>query len=164
MYAFCYYVFFRLQYSLFFTRWQNINYFFPITLSIINAIAPSPVTLQAVPKLSIAMYSAIISACADSSKPSMDCRMPSDAMMAPPGTPGAATIVMPSMKMKPANREKSWGMPCIIISARAHATIFNVLPDKWIVAQSGMTNPAMSAEAPFFRVCSSVTGIVAALD
>ena len=46
---------FGLQYSLFSTRWQNINYFFPITLSIISAIAPSPVTLQAVPKLSIAM-------------------------------------------------------------------------------------------------------------
>ena len=138
--------------------------FVPITLSIISAIAPSPVTLQAVPKLSIAMYSAIISACADSSKPSMDCRMPSDAMMAPPGTPGAATIVMPSMKINPANRGKSWGMPCIIISARAHATIFNVLPDRWMVAQSGMTNPAISAETPFFRLCSNVTGIVAALD
>ena len=46
---------FGLQYSLFSTRWQNINYFFPITLSIISAIAPSPVTLHAVPKLSIAM-------------------------------------------------------------------------------------------------------------
>ena len=71
---------------------------------------------------------------------------------------------MPSMKMKPANRGKSWGIPCIIISARAHATIFSVLPDRWMVAQSGMTNPAMSAETPFFRVCSNVTGIVAALD
>ena len=69
---------------------------FPITLSMMSAMAPSPVTLQAVPKLSIAMYSAIISACADSSKPSIDCRIPSAAMMAPPGTPGAATIVIPS--------------------------------------------------------------------
>ena len=45
-------------------------------------------------------------------------------------TPGAAIIVMPSMKMKPANREKSKGMPCIIIKAKAQATIFRVLPDK----------------------------------
>lgn len=55
-------------------------------------------------------------------------------------------------------------MPCIIIKAKAQATIFRVLPDKWIVAQSGITNPAISADTPFFLVCSSVTGMVAADD
>ena len=34
-------------------------------------------------------------------KPSMEDSRPVAAMMAPPGTPGAATIVMPSMKMNP---------------------------------------------------------------
>ena len=38
----------------------------------VSAIAPSPVTLQAVPKESMAMYAAIISAICDSSKPSCD--------------------------------------------------------------------------------------------
>ena len=94
----------------------------------------------------------------------MDCRIPKDAMMAPPGTPGAATIVIPSMKIKPAKSGKSNGIPCIIISARAQATIFSVLPDRWIVAHNGITKPAISAETPFFFVCSSVTGIVAADD
>lgn len=46
---------------------------------------------------------AIISAWAFWSKPSIDDRMPSAAIIAPPGTPGAATIVTPSIKMKPAN-------------------------------------------------------------
>ena len=36
-------------------------------------------------------------------KPSIDERRPREAMMAPPGTPGAATMVMPSMAMKPMN-------------------------------------------------------------
>jgi len=36
-----------------------------------------------------------------SSKPSIEDSRPVAAMMAPPGTPGAATIVMPSMKTKP---------------------------------------------------------------
>lgn len=45
-------------------------------------------------------------------------------------TPGAATIVMPSIKMNPANSGKSNGIPCIIISASAQATIFSVLPDR----------------------------------
>ena len=61
--------------------------------------------------------------------------------------------------MKPANKGKSKGMPCIIIRARAHATIFSVLPDKCIVAQRGITNPAISGDTPFFFVCSRVTGI-----
>ena len=38
------------------------TYYLRNNLSIIKAIAPSPVTLQAVPKLSIAIYKAIISA------------------------------------------------------------------------------------------------------
>ena len=85
-------------------------------------------------------------------------------MMAPPGTPGAATIVIPSMQMKPKNIPKSYGIPCIIIRARAHATIFSVLPDMWIVEQSGTVKPAISSDTPFFLVCSKVTGMVAAED
>ena len=46
------------------------------------------------------------------------------------GTPGAATIVIPSIKINPANRGKSNGIPCIIINASAQATIFRVLPDR----------------------------------
>ena len=33
-----------------------------------------------------------------------------------------------------------------------------------MVAQRGMTKPAISADTPFFLVCSNVTGIVAADD
>ena len=84
--------------------------------------------------------------------------------MAPPGTPGAAIMVMPNIKMNPEKREKSKGIPCIIIKASAQATIFSVLPDRWMVAHSGITNPATSADTPFFLVCSSVTGMVAAED
>ena len=85
-------------------------------------------------------------------------------MIAPPGTPGAATIVIASMQMKPKNIPKSYGMPFIIMSANAHATIFSILPDMWMVAQSGTVKPAMSSLTPLFLVCSSVTGIVAAED
>lgn len=84
--------------------------------------------------------------------------------IAPPGTPGAATMVMPSIKINPANKGKSNGIPCIIINASAQATIFSVLPDRWMVAKSGITKPATSADTPFFLLCSSVTGMVAAED
>ena len=46
----------------------------------------------------------------------------------------------------------------------AVCVIFNVLPDKWMVAQSGITKPAMSSLTPFFTVWRRVTGIVAADD
>ena len=85
-------------------------------------------------------------------------------MIAPPGTPGAATIVMPSMRMKPDIIWKSYGIFCIIISANAHDTIFIVLPERWMVAQSGMTKPAMSLLTPLLMVWRSVTGMVAADD
>ena len=49
-------------------------------------------------------------------------------------------------------------------SATAHDTIFSVEPDMWMVAQSGMTNPATSRLTPVFMVCSRVTGMVAADD
>lgn len=75
-------------------------FFLPVIASMKTAIAPSPVTLQAVPKLSWAMYRAIIKPHMVSSKPSMDCRIPRAAMTAPPGTPGAATMVTPSIRMK----------------------------------------------------------------
>ena len=85
-------------------------------------------------------------------------------MIAPPGTPGAATIAIPSMKINPAITPKEIGIPDINMIAMAQATIFIVLPDKCIVAQSGITKAANSRLTPFFIVCSNVTGIVAAED
>ena len=70
----------------------------------IRLSAPSPVTLHAVPKLSIAMYKAIINALSASVKPSMLDSMPREAIIEPPGTPGDATIVTPSIAMNPINK------------------------------------------------------------
>ena len=73
-------------------------------------------------------------------------------MMAPPGTPGAATIAIPIMQMKPMNIPGSIALPCISISATAQQTILRQLPDMWMVAQSGMVNPAISSLTPIFTV------------
>ena len=85
-------------------------------------------------------------------------------MIAPPGTPGAAIIVMPSSRIKPANVPVDTSSPVMSMTARAQATIFIIEPDRWMVAQSGMTNDATSGRTPSSRVRSSVTGIVAAED
>ena len=42
--------------------------------------------------------------------------------------------------------------------------IFIIDPERWMVAQRGMVNPAMPSVTPFFKVCFSVTGMVAADD
>ena len=46
----------------------------------------------------------------------------------------------------------------------AQQVIFIIEPDMWMVAQSGTQKLAISSLTPFFFVCRSVTGIVAALD
>ena len=97
-------------------------------------------------------------------KPSIEESRPNDAMIAPPGTPGAATIVMPSIAIKPANIGVEYGIECVIMSARAQATILSVEPDMWIVAHNGITKPAVSLSTPSATVCRNVTGIVAADD
>ena len=85
-------------------------------------------------------------------------------MIAPPGTPGAATIVMASSRMNPAKVPAERSSPATIETARAQAVIFIIEPERWIVAQSGMTNEASSERTPSFSVWASVTGIVAAED
>ena len=97
-------------------------------------------------------------------KPSSEVSSPSDAIIAPPGTPGAATMVMASMAMKPANIMASKGMPFTSIIATAQHTIFSVEPDMCMVAHSGTTKPAVSRLTPMRIVRSSVTGMVAADD
>ena len=103
-------------------------------------------------------------ACWASLKPSIDESTPSAAMMHPPGTPGAATIVMASIQTNPRNIGVLKGIPSIIISATAQAVIFMQLPDIWIVAHNGTVNPAISSLTPILTHCRSVTGIVAADD
>ena len=150
------------------TRFFRINYtratLFLNFLSTMAAIAPSPVTLHAVPKLSIAMYRAIIIPFCASLKPSTPLSNPSDAIIAPPGIPGAAIMVTPSIAMNSPNDTRLYSPPCMTISANAHATIFSVDPDICIVAHSGTVKPAISSFTPIFIVCRSVTGIVAADD
>ena len=85
-------------------------------------------------------------------------------MMAPPGTPGAAIIVTDSSRMKPAKVAGAIVWPESIETASAQAVIFIIDPERWIVAQSGMTKPASSGRTPSLTVCSSVTGMVAAED
>ena len=70
-------------------------------------------------------------------------------MMAPPGTPGAATIVIPNIRIKPAKDVNVTGSPDINKMAMAQATIFIVLPARWIVAQSGITKMAIFCRTPF---------------
>ena len=71
--------------------------------------------------------------------------------------------ITPNISTKPRNVPNSTGMPCINIKATAQAVIFMALPDKWIVAHSGTTNPATPSRTPLSCVCFNVTGIVAAL-
>ncbi len=79
----------------------------------------------------------------------MLCSNPSAAMIAPPGTPGAAIIVTPNIMMNPAREVKVTGSPDIYMIAIAQAVIFIVLPARWIVAQRGMTKIAMFSRTPF---------------
>ena len=110
------------------------------------------------------MYRAIIRVSIFSLKPSMDSRIPRAAITAPPGTPGAATIVMPSIRMKGSICAKVTSQPLSIMTAMEQLVRVMVEPDRWIVAHRGMTKSAILARKPFFLVHSSVTGIVAAED
>ncbi len=105
-----------------------------------------------------------MSACISALKPKTEASGPSAAMTAPPGTPGAATIQMASTKMKLRKSGRLQGKPLIRQMVSAQQVIFIIDPERWMVAQSGMVNPAMPSVTPFFKVCFSVTGMVAADD
>lgn len=62
--------------------------------------APSPVTLQAVPKLSCKAKIVSIRAVPSLSKDNIPVIRPRDAITVPPGTPGAPIPNMPSKKIK----------------------------------------------------------------
>ena len=59
-----------------------------------------------------------------------DLSYPKAAIIAPPGTPGAATIAIPSIIINPANWAKFISIPLINMMAIEQATIFMVLPDR----------------------------------
>ena len=64
--------------------------------------------------------------------------------------------------MKLRKRGRLQGKPLIRQMVSAQQVIFIIEPERWMVAQSGMVNPAMPSVTPFFKVCFNVTGIVAA--
>lgn len=133
-------------------------------LSTIIPTAWSPETLQAVPKLSWAIYKAIIKVSIGLLNPKIDSNAPSDAITAPPGTPGAATIEIPNIAIKPAKLPKVTGILLSIITDIAQVVKVIVLPDIWVVAQSGITNSLIPLEVPIFSAHFKLTGMVAAED
>ena len=84
--------------------------------------------------------------------PSTDASGPSAAIIAPPGTPGPATMHTASRSMKFRKSGKSWGMPLIRQTVSAQHVIFIIDPGMWIVAQSGTVKPATLSLTPFFIV------------
>lgn len=93
-----------------------------------RAKAPSDITLQAVPKLSITIYKVIIRVKLVSSNPNTDDKTPSEAIITPPGTPGAATATIASIITERSTRSNVIGIPCNIIMVMAQATIFIIDP------------------------------------
>lgn len=71
---------------------------------------------------------------------------------------------MASTKMKLRKRGRLHGIPLMRQMVSAQQVIFIIDPERWMVAQSGMVNPAMPSVTPFFKVCFRVTGMVAADD
>ena len=79
---------------------------------------------------------------------------PSAAITAPPGAPGAAIMVRPSMIRKGTTSPRlamarSW---LIIITAVAQVTMVMVEPDRWMVAHSGTLKSATSSLTPLALV------------
>ena len=73
-------------------------------------------------------------------------------------------MVTPSIRMNPNMLLNSMGLPLSSITAMVQLVNVMVLPDRWIVAQRGITKSAIPAATPFFFVEAKVTGIVAAED
>lgn len=71
---------------------------------------------------------------------------------------------MASTKMKLRKRGRLHGIPLMRQMVSAQQVIFIIDPERWMVVQSGMVNPAMPSVTPFFKVCFRVTGMVAADD
>ncbi len=85
-------------------------------------------------------------------------------MTPPPGTPGAATIVIPSIKMNGRNMDNVGVSPLASIMPMEPITRQIVSPERWIVAHNGMTKSAISSETPLSLLLSRFTGIVDAED
>src|SRR5690606_41705952 len=102
----------------------------------------------------------------DLPNPSIEPSRPTADITAPPGTPGAASITTPSIKIN-GSMVSNDGISrtfCIAITATAQLTIVIVEPDKWMVAHSGTVKSATCGFTPLALVACSDTGIVAALD
>ena len=91
--------------------------------------------------------------------------MPRAAITAPPGTPGAATIVIPRSRINLIINPHPGNTPlCIKKTAVEHDTRVIVLPDKWIVAHKGIAKLTTSSLIFSFLAHFRVTGIVEAED
>lgn len=111
---------------------------FRSNVSVISVRAPSPVTLQAVPKLSCRANIVSNNAVPASSKPRMAIISPKEASTVPPGTPGAPMAKKPSKMMNTIRVVKSGMLPYNICeTVNTKNTSVNIEPHRWILANKG---------------------------
>ena len=95
--------------------------------------------------------------------PSILCKIPKAAIIAP-RNPRSRYHRNSQHHDKSAEIGEGNRFSAMIMIAHGAATIFMVLPARWIVAQSGTVKIAIFSRTPFLTACASVTGIVAAED
>lgn len=129
------------------------------------AIALSPDTLQAVPKLSWVIYKVIKSPAKapSGSIPTIDRNGTAD-IIAPPGAPGAAIITTASVSINGIIIPKFISRLFINKTLVTQEVIVIILPAKWMFAHRGITNSLIWGEVLFFLAQSKFIGIVAAED
>ena len=106
----------------------------------------------------------MISCCIGSVKPSIEVIRPSADITPPPGTPGAATMVTPSMNTNGANMAKVGFMPLASMIPIEPSTRQMVSPLRLMVAHSGTTKSATSLLMLLLYAQFSAIGIVDADD
>ena len=114
-------------------------------VSVIRVKAPSPVTLQAVPKLSCNAKMVSNRAVPASSNCNTEMMRPSEARTVPPGTPGAPIANNPSNRMNKAKVKKFGILPynnCDTVITKTVSV--KMEPQRWMFANKGTVTSLIS--------------------
>lgn len=81
--------------------------FFPVALSVVDTVTPSPIALRTMPGLSVTVCDTVVDTYTSSSGPDVSYEVPDSTVVTPPNAPKTTAVIVPDVGVGPTGEKGS---------------------------------------------------------
>lgn len=101
---------------------------FPVVLSVVDTVTPSPMALRTIPGLSVTVCGTVVGTYTSSSGPGVSYGVPGSTVVTPPKAPNTTVVIVPGVGVGPTGERGSGNVPYVVVGTGTRTAVFDMLP------------------------------------